>query len=106
MLSRLHRTDDTVTVEPVVWRSASAAPAGVPAPPVDTAAELRAQAAQLQQQYEQRVRDAHAAGIREGEAAGRAAATAEVQPVIERLARTIEEIAGLRGRLRAEAEAD
>src|SRR6185437_804243 len=31
---------------------------------------------------------------------------AEVQPVIERLARSMDEIAGLRSRLRAEAEAD
>ena len=37
---------------------------------MDEAALLRAQAAQLQQQYEQRVREAHAAGVREGEAAG------------------------------------
>ena len=33
-------------------------------------------------------------------------AAAELQPVVERLARSIEEIAGLRPRLRAEAEAD
>jgi flagellar assembly protein FliH len=44
--------------------------------------------------------------VKEGEAAGGARATAEVQPVIERLARSMDEIAGLRGRLRAEAEAD
>jgi flagellar assembly protein FliH len=73
---------------------------------VDQVAVIRAQAAQLQQQTEQRVREAHAAGLREGEAAGRAKGLAEVQPVIERLARSIEEIGGLRGRFRAEAEAD
>ena len=96
-------------MEPVVWRPASlptTASPGAPAPPVDQVAVIRAQAAQLQQQTEQRVSEAHAAGLREGEAAGRAKGQAEVQPVIERLARSIEEIGGLRGRLRAEAEAD
>ena len=62
--------------------------------------------AQLQQQSEQRARDAHAAGLREGEASGRQRAAGELQPVIDRLARSIEEIGGLRARLRAEAEAD
>lgn len=92
-------------MQPVVWRE----PAGALATSrsvVDEAALLRAQAAQMQQQYEQRVREAHAAGLREGEAAGRSRAAAEVQPVIERLGRTIDEISGLRARLRLEAEAD
>jgi flagellar assembly protein FliH len=65
-----------------------------------------ARLAQLQQQYEQRTREAHANGVREGEAAGRKSAAAELQPVIDRLARSIDEIGGLRARLRAEAEAD
>src|SRR5204862_3994370 len=69
-------------------------------------AALRRQAAQLQQQFEHQVREAHAAGMREGEAAGRARAAAEVQPVIERLARSMDDLAGMRARLRAEAEAD
>jgi flagellar assembly protein FliH len=72
----------------------------------DEGALLRAQLAQLQQQCEQRVRDAQAAGMREGEAAGRARAMSEVQPVLDRLGRAIDEIGGLRARLRAEAEAD
>jgi flagellar assembly protein FliH len=66
----------------------------------------REQFAQLQQQYEQRTREAHAAGVREGEAAGRQRAAAELQPVIDRLGRAIDEIGGLHARLRAEAEAD
>jgi flagellar assembly protein FliH len=66
----------------------------------------REKLAHLQQQYEQRAREAHAAGMREGEAAGRQRAGAELQPVIDRLARSIDEIGNLRARLRAEAEAD
>jgi flagellar assembly protein FliH len=68
--------------------------------------DSRERFAQLQQQYEQRAREAHAAGLREGEAVGRQRADAELQPVIDRLSRSIEEIGGLRARLRAEAEAD
>ncbi len=51
-------------------------------------------------------RQARDAGFREGEAAGRAHAQAAVGPVLERMARTIEELAALRPRLREQAEAD
>src|SRR5215831_13948203 len=107
MSCRLHQPGESPEVEPVVWRPANS-PISTESPgkPPDAGAELREQAAQLQQQYEQRVRDAHTAGLREGEAAGRARAAAELQPVLDRLARTIHEIGGLRARLRAEAEAD
>jgi len=107
MSCRVHSPDDDPGVEPVVWRDASApARNGEPATGRDEAAGLRAQLAQLQQQCEQKVRDAQAAGLREGEAAGRTRAQAELQPVLTRLARSIEEIGGMRSRLRAEAEAD
>jgi flagellar assembly protein FliH len=53
-----------------------------------------------------RAREAHAAGYREGEAAGRGQAAAELKPVLERLARGIQEIAGLRPQLVREAAAD
>jgi flagellar assembly protein FliH len=106
MSCKLFESDETPAA-PLVWRTASAVvPQKAPGPPPDNAAELRAQAAQLQHEYEQRIRQAHAAGVKEGEAAGRARATAEIQPVIERLARAMEEVAGLRASLRAEAEAD
>jgi flagellar assembly protein FliH len=55
---------------------------------------------------EQRIREAHAAGLREGEALSQRRAAAELQEVLERLGRSIEEISGLRQRLRHEAEHD
>jgi flagellar assembly protein FliH len=64
------------------------------------------QVEQMQQQFEQQVREARAQGRREGEAAGRAQAADAIRPVVERLARSIDEISGLRGRMRREAEAD
>lgn len=57
-------------------------------------------------QIEARVREAREAGRREGESAGRQAAQAELQPVLERLSNAIHQIAELRPRLRAQAEAD
>jgi flagellar assembly protein FliH len=69
-------------------------------------ADMAAQAAEMRQQMEQRVRDAHAAGVKEGEAMGRTKAAAEMQPVIERFTRTIDELAKHRASLRREAEAD
>jgi flagellar assembly protein FliH len=54
----------------------------------------------------QLVAEARAAGYREGEAAGRQAAAADFQPKFERLARSLEDLAGFRARLRREAEAE
>ena len=106
MSSKVRQPDDTSGVEPLVWRQMHAS--GPARLGVDTAEppDSRERLAQVQRENEQRVREAHAAGLREGEAAGRQRAAAELQPVIDRLARSIEEIGGLRGRLRAEAEAD
>lgn len=106
MSSKVRQPDDAPDVEKLVWRQMHAT--GPSRIGVDSVAppDSRENLAQLQQQCEQRVRDAQAAGRREGEAAGRQGAAAELQPVIHRLTRSIEEIGGLRGRLRAEAEGD
>jgi flagellar assembly protein FliH len=60
----------------------------------------------VEQDCQQRVQASHAAGVREGEVAGRQQAAAELQPAMGRLARSIEEMAGLRAGFRREAEAD
>jgi len=87
-------------VGPVQWRKVGATAAK------DSAADAAVQMAELEARYQQKVREAHAAGAREGEIAGRNRAAAELQPVIERLTRSIQEMANLRARLRREAEAD
>ena len=105
MSSRILPHDDPKDAAPLVWRrvlSAEAAASAASNPLPDDAKRL----AQFQQQAEQRARESYAAGMRDGEAAGRSKAAAELQPVIERLARSIDEIAGFRPRMRAEAEAD
>ena len=105
MSSRVLPPDDNPDVAPLIWRRVSPIGGELPTagePPPDDGQRL----ALLQQQSEQRARESHAAGLREGEAAGRSRATADLQQVIERLTRSIEELAALRPRLRAEAEAD
>jgi flagellar assembly protein FliH len=84
-----------------------AAPAAA-APPAKSspAAAGPAPSAPDTREIENRIREAQAAGVKEGEAAGKAKAAVEMQPVMERLARSIEEIAKFRPRLRREAEQD
>jgi len=104
MSSKVYLPGDGRETGPVPWRQVGSAPA--PRAAAESAPDPAAQMAQLETRYQQKVREAHAAGMREGEIAGRNRAGAEMQPVMERLARSIQEIANLRNRLRREAEAD
>ena len=100
MSSRLVRQDDPRQVEAMVWRTVGAS---------DGAEDTFAPGlcgSERESSVEQRIRAAHAAGVREGEMSGQRRAAAELQPVIDRLCRSIDEIGGLRARLRAEAERD
>jgi len=106
MSSKVRQADETSGVEPLVWRQMHVSGPACTGVDTEEKPDSRVHLAQLQQQSEQRAREAYAAGMREGEAAGRKRGAAELQPVIDRLARSIEEIGGMRARLRAEAEAD
>jgi flagellar assembly protein FliH len=106
MSSRIILPGDEREIGRVPWRLVGAAPAPVLPPEKSVPPDMAEQLAQLEAQYQQKVREAHAAGIREGEIAGRNRAGAELQPVLERLARSIQEITNLRARLRREAESD
>ena len=107
MSSKVFLPDDPQAA-PIVWRQinspqdAGKATAAAAEPGPDYSLQM----AQIQRECEQKTHEAHAAGLREGEAAGRSRAAAELQPVVERLARAMDELANLRGRLRSEAEAD
>jgi len=98
--------EDGREFERVAWRPAPPAAAPDDQAPVDESAALRTQITQMQQHYEQKIREAQAAGRSEGEEAGRTRGRAEIQPVLDRLARSVDEVGGLRARLRSEAEAD
>lgn len=111
MASKLHRQGLTSGNA-----SAWAPPSKTGAQPVQSARESMRGGAQaqdvdarnreLERQAQDRVQAAHQRGLQEGEAAGRQQAAAQLQPVLEKLARTIEEIAGTRSRLRHQAEED
>src|SRR5690242_16190605 len=62
--------------------------------------------AELEHLLDVRVKEAHAAGIRDGEQRGRAQAAGELRGVIERLSQTIADAAGLRAQFRKEAEGE
>lgn len=107
MSSRLLLPGDPRDAGSMVWRQVGAG-AGEKGRDGDSAALPggAARLAALEKDHEERVRAARAAGVAEGEAAGRSRAAAELQPVLERLARSIEDLGHLRARLRGEAEAD
>jgi len=108
MSCRLIPPGDPRPSAPVMWPAVRpAAPsvggsAAPEAPPADAAAMEAAR----EQAFEETLRSARAAALREGEATGRSRAMAELQPVLERLAATIADLAVLRPRLRREAESD
>jgi len=102
MSSRVWEPNDEQPATPVPWRQVTGTPSLTPA----MQQEMQGQLAQLEQVCEQRVREARAAGMRDGEAAGRGKASAQIEPVIAQLSRTIADLAALRPRLRREAESD
>ncbi|MBN9658702.1 MAG: hypothetical protein J0H49_11030 [Acidobacteria bacterium] len=87
-------------------------PESLPARPQEPQAPQSAerQKAEIQkmvdQQVQARLQSERQEYFRQGEAAGRQKAAAEAEAVVERLARSIEETAGMKGRLRRQAERD
>lgn len=103
MSSKVLHPDDSQSVCPVAWRQVRMeGQADGARQPMDSASRV----AQLESHYQQKVQDARFAGAREGEEAGRKRAAAELQPVLDRLAHSVQDLANLRARLRREAEAD
>ena len=102
MSSRVREPDDTSGVAPLVWRQMHASG------PARTRRGRRGAAAECPRAARAiaaAVRAAGARGARRRRARGRSRRTrnaqrAELQPVIDRLARSIDELAGLRARLR------
>lgn len=105
MSSRILPDARAAVTRPVAWRqvgeNGALQPEGVePAPDPARIAEL------IRAEYEPKLREAHAAGLREGESRARAAAQAEVEAAVQRASASVQEISNLRNRLRREAEAD
>src|ERR1039458_3102301 len=101
MSSKIVLADASPAASPVVWRQVQ--PGVLAGGPGGQAA---GQPAQIEHQIEERVREARAAGLREGGGAARNRGAAELKRPLDRLAQSIQELAGWRARLRREAEAD
>lgn len=105
MSSDIAAPGDIRSASPIAWRRVEA-PGNCTAALSDSVAPCPAPSGQTNETIEQRIKEAHAGGVREGEAVGRKRAASELEPVMERLERTIAELGGLRARLRREAESD
>jgi flagellar assembly protein FliH len=116
MLSKILRGEQAQSVQPVAWRR-TGGPAASPTSPTagvktdsprqlitvdQELGALHARIAEVETLAERRVREAREAGFREGETAARN----QLQPVLEKLAQSIQEVNGLRAKLRHEAEGD
>jgi flagellar assembly protein FliH len=73
---------------------------------IDNAQLLELRLAEMEKEMVRRSEAARMAGFREGEAAGAAGANASIEPVIQQLTRTIQDLAAYRSRFRKEAEQD
>jgi flagellar assembly protein FliH len=106
MSSKVLPSDDSGGAARFTWREVALPDAASCRGPAGTGPGPAEGSAGLERQAEQRAREAHAAGFREGEAAGKKRAAAELEPVLDRLARSIQEMAGLKSQMRREAESD
>src|SRR5947209_3425336 len=117
MLSKLLRGEQAQNVQPVAWRRTAGLAASPTAPTAGVKTDaaprqlftvdqeigaLHARIAEMEAGAERRVREARETGYREGEAAARN----QVQPVLDKLARSIHELSEVRAKLRHEAEGD
>ncbi|MDQ2948073.1 MAG: FliH/SctL family protein [Acidobacteriota bacterium] len=115
MSSKLHRGGSAGAQE-IAWHNVSGSvpsPTAYPGPlqashppPGGAVHELENRLLTLERETEQRSQEAFAKGLHEGDTAVRQQFGAEVNSTVGRLARSIEEISGLRQRFRHEAEAE
>ena len=103
MSSKLMRGE--IPTEPISWRNLGADDNGPPSQAPESAGGARS-VSRFASDPEQKIRAAYQKGIQEGQAAARQELMSEFQNVNGRLARTIEEVTGLRQRFRHEAEED
>src|SRR5258708_3431030 len=104
MSSKLHRGGLTSVApwEPLVKNGQRPARESAASP----SSAMEDQAPGLERQIETRAQAAYQQGVKEGDAAAREEAAAQVQSALERIARTAGEVASLKPRLRHEAEED
>jgi flagellar assembly protein FliH len=105
MLSKIIARPDSEAIQPIVWKPAGAPSAAAPGSE-EIGPALRQKIGALEQALVQQGATAHAKGFQEGQAAAHESAYAESVPIIERLGRSLQELAEMKPRLRREAESD
>jgi flagellar assembly protein FliH len=104
--SRILREDEISSVNPVWWRDTATAEV-LPSRSREAAPASEPAAEPSRKPDRERIeREAYQRGFNEGKGVGREQAAAEVQPVLDRLARTLAELSSLRSRIRKDAEGD
>lgn len=124
MLSKVLRGEDTSRAQPLPWRQAAGSKVSPSAKPAEISPKgtptgirqvittddqlqvVQARLAELQATFDQKVRASKEAAYREGETVGRTQASTQVQPMLDQLARSIQDITTLRHKLRAQSEGD
>lgn len=105
--SRVLREEELSVVTAVWWRdtlSPSAPPA--PKPPAPPPAPAPKQDSAAPAERERIEREAYQRGFNEGKSVGKDQGASEVQPLVERLGRTLAEMSSLRSQIRRDAEKD
>jgi flagellar assembly protein FliH len=100
--SRILRDAELSGVAPMAWRSTSTPP---PAPRLAKAPAVDARTAEGPREDEAN-KESYQRGFSEGRAVGHDQAAAELQPVMDRLSRSLADLASVRSRVRKTAEAD
>ncbi len=109
MSSRVLRTEEHSAVKPVWWRDTAAAAAHHPRsqePAIPSVVQSLERDQTPDRERERIEREAYQRGFLEGKGVGRDQAAAELQPVLDRLAKTLAELSSLRSRIRKDAEGD
>jgi flagellar assembly protein FliH len=103
--SRVLRGDDQTAVTPIWWRETGTPPQGVARDPKAAMAGDR-RATDSSSERERLEREGFQRGFAEGTATGKQQAMGEMQPVIDRMGRTLGELSTLRSRIHKDAERD
>lgn len=108
MSSRVLPAALAMSARPLIWRDTPAPISCIPEPasrPPGTA-PAAVQTALPAPDIEAIAREAYAQGFQDGEKSSRELATAQMEPIMERLSRTLTSLVELRPRMRRDAEAD
>jgi flagellar assembly protein FliH len=119
MSSKLYEPDERSDAEPIRWRNAQGGPPVAarrneqglsrtddPGGAAQVLLTQQQKIHDLERDLDQRTRDSYQQGYAAGQSAGAEQASRELDPVLARIARSIEDLTGLRGKIRAEVEED